>query len=123
MDTTVNNKTELKTLAECMNTLKSKGFTKDFQVTSTGLKAMDGEKCYSPEQVHIVDFFRFEGDSDPADMSILYAIETSDGTKGTLSDAFGPYAARKVSEFFEQVEDIQKKNNTSNKPWWKKLWN
>src|SRR5687767_8391931 len=98
MSTLINEKTELKTLSECMNTLKNKGFKTDFQVTAEGLKALDGDKVYTPSEVHIVDFFRFEGDSDPGDMSILYAIETSDGTQGTLSDAYGPYAARKVSE-------------------------
>ena len=118
MDTITN--TYLKTLAECMNSLKEKGFTKDFQVTAGGLKAMDDDKLYQPHEVKITNFYRFEGESDPGDMSILYAIETNDGVKGTLSDAYGPYAARKVSEFFDRVEDIQKK--TASKPWWK-FWN
>lgn len=120
MDTITNEKAEPKTLAECMNKLKKQGYSKDFQVTSGGLKALDEERHYMPNEVRIVDFYRFEGESDPGDMSILYAIETSDGTKGTLSDAFGPYASRKVSEFFEHVENIEKK--TGKKPWWK-LWN
>jgi hypothetical protein len=29
--------------------------------------------------------------------------------KGTLVDAYGAYADQKVSEFFQQVESIQKK--------------
>jgi hypothetical protein len=68
------------------------------------------EEKYLPEEVHIVDFFRFEGESDPADNSILYAIETNDGTKGTLIDAFGPYADAGVTKFMKEVEDITKKN-------------
>jgi len=112
--------TDLKTLAQCMNTLKEKGFTKDFQVNEEGLKAMDEERVYQPEEVKIVSFYRFEGNSDPGDMSILYAIETSTGVKGTLSDAYGAYAARKVSDFFDKVERIQKKGAI--KPWWK-FWN
>ena len=58
-------------------------------------------------------FFRFEGDSDPADNSILYVVETNDGTKGTLIDAYGPYADPKVSKFMQQVDDIQKKTEKS----------
>jgi hypothetical protein len=61
--------------------------------------------------VHVVDFFRFEGESDPADNSILYAIETDDGKKGILSDAYGPYADINVTKFMKQVEDITKKTN------------
>ncbi len=52
-------------------------------------------------------YIRFEGDSDPADMSILYAIETNDGDKGTYVDAFGTYGDQSpdtVSEFLQQVK-------------------
>jgi hypothetical protein len=38
-----------------------------------------------------------------------YVIETTDGLKGTLVDAYGPYADRKLSEFMQQVESFQKK--------------
>lgn len=111
---TVNlNNDDLKTLAQCMNTLKKYGFEKDFNVLEggKGLQAIDGGKIYEPHEISIVNFYRFEGESDPGDMSILYAIETSDGTRGTLSDAFGPYASRRVSEFIVNVQDIQKKTN------------
>ena len=104
---------DMKTLVQCTNTLKKYGFDKDFIVLEggKGMKAMDGEKVYKPEEVKIVNFYRFEGESDPGDMQILYAIETSDGTKGTLSDAFGTYASRRVSEFIVNVHDIQKKTD------------
>lgn len=104
---------ELKTLVQCTNTLKKYGFDKDFIVLEGGkqMKAMDGDKLYTPEEVKIVNFYRFEGESDPGDMQILYAIETADGTKGTLSDAFGTYASRRVSEFIVNVHDIQKKTD------------
>lgn len=107
------NNDDLKTLAQCTNTLKKYGFDKDFQVLEDGkgMKAMDDEKVYMPEDIKIVNFYRFEGETDPADMSILYAIEAQDGTKGTLSDAYGPYASRRVSEFIVRVEDISKKTD------------
>jgi hypothetical protein len=104
---------DLKTLVQCTNTLKKYGFDKDFFVLEggKGMKAMDGDKIYTPDEVKIVNFYRFEGESDPGDMQILYAIETSDGTRGTLSDAFGTYASRRVSEFILKVHDIQKKTD------------
>lgn len=101
---------DMKTLASCINKLVLDGYTEDFKVGEKGLCSLRQQKDYSPEEVHIRDFFRFEGASDPADNSILYAIETSDGTKGTLTDAYGPYSDPQVTKFMEQVEDINKKN-------------
>ena len=56
-----------------------------------------------------MNFFRFEGESDPDDNAILYVIETNDGTKGTLIDAYGVYNDAKVTQFMKEVESIHKK--------------
>ena len=111
METKVKEKKEMKSLAECVNYLTMEGFDKQFKAVKDGLKELSSEKIYSPYQVKIVNFYRFEGESDPADNSILYAIETEDGMKGTLTDAFGPYADSKVSEFIKEVEELHKTVN------------
>ena len=54
-------------------------------------------------------FFRFEGESDPDDNAILYVIETTDGLKGTLIDAYGVYNDQRVTQFMKDVNMIQKK--------------
>src|SRR6476659_4200615 len=100
---------DMRTLASCVNKLVLDGYTESFQVTEEGLFSAAKGKRYKPEEVHIVNFFRFEGASDPGDSSILYAIETSDGTKGTLADAYGAYDDADVGKFIKQVEDISKK--------------
>ena len=99
----------MKTLALCLNKVIKEGYTEDFKVSDNALTSLSDNTKYDPEQVHVVNFFRFEGNSDPADNSILYVIETSDGKKGTLVDAYGPYAEEKVNKFMKQVEDVQKK--------------
>lgn len=105
------NNDDLKTLSQCVNSLVRYGFDKDFQVTDEGMKCTDCSKVYQPDEVKIVNYYRFEGESDPADMSILYAIETNDGLKGTLVDAFGTYSGRKIQDFILQVEDIHKQTH------------
>ena len=100
---------EMKTLSQCMRALQRRGFTVDFRVDQKKLKSPEGDKKYNPEEVSIVDFYRFEGESDPGDSAVLYAIETNDGVKGTLSDAFGVYANSNVTEFIKNVEEISKK--------------
>jgi hypothetical protein len=100
---------DLKTLVSCLNSLSRDGFSDDYKITESGLKSLKRERIYAPEEVKVLNFYRFEGNSDPADNSILYAIETSDGGRGTLVDAYGPYADSKISSFMQQVEDIKKK--------------
>jgi hypothetical protein len=101
---------DMKTLSQCINKLVIDGYDIDFKIDEKGkLFSPAKNKSYSPEKTHIVNFFRFEGASDPDENAILYAITTDDGQKGTLTDAYGTYADPKVSKFIQQVEDINKK--------------
>jgi hypothetical protein len=102
---------DMKTLAPCLNKLVLDGFEEDFKVTDKGLLGLHNEKHYQPADVEIVNFYRFEGASDPADNSILYALQTADGVKGTLIDAYGPYADPAVTHFMQEVENMHKKNS------------
>lgn len=103
----------MKSLSSLSNKMVLQGYDDDFKITDKGLKSLKTEKIYQPEQINICNFFRFEGQSDPNDNTIMYVIETSDGLKGTLIDAYGPYADRKVAEFMTQVESIHKKTTKS----------
>jgi hypothetical protein len=109
-DLTGTNSTEvMPTLTQCTNNAVANGFTENFKVAARGLTTDSGDKFYGPTQVKITNFYRFEGWSAPEDNCILYLIETEDGRKGTLIDAYGAYADAKVSTFIREVEDIQKK--------------
>lgn len=106
----------MKTLSECFNKLVKDGFEEDFKVNEKGLFSLKTGKTYSSEQVQVMNFFRFEGASDPDDSAILYAIETNDGVKGTLTDAYGTYADPRVGKFMQHVESISKKTIKENTP-------
>lgn len=101
-------KKEMKTLTSCLNSLTALGFETQFKATAKGLRSLTTEKTFQPDEVKIAHFYRFEGESDPADNSIVYGIETNDGEKGTLVDAYGPYSDSKVTKFMQQVEEIHK---------------
>jgi hypothetical protein len=98
----------MKSLSSCVNKMKDEGYKEDFQINEKGLTTFDASKTYSPEQIRIVNFYRFEGESDPGDNTILYVIETDDGEKGTLVDGYGAYSDENVSKFIVEVEKIQK---------------
>ena len=97
----------MSTLVSCMNSLYESGFTTQFKAVDNGLKSLATEKIYHPEEVRIVNFYRFEGESDPSDNSILYAIETPD-EKGTLTDVYGSENDSNVTKFIKEVEEIHK---------------
>ncbi len=99
----------LKTLVDCHKKMMEDGYKEDFVIDEAKLKSVSDEKMYGPAEINIVNFFRFEGQNDPDDNSIMYVIETSDGKKGTLVDAYGAYADPDISEFITGVEKIQKK--------------
>lgn len=103
-------KENMTTMMKCMNKLQEDGYTENFVATEKGLEAPSTKNFYIPPEVKIDNFYRFEGESDPADSAIVYAIETNDGLKGMLVDSYGgAYANENVSKFIHEVEEITKK--------------
>lgn len=103
------NKVQLTPMITVLAQLRKEGCKLDFRVTEDGmLSTMSDKEKFSPEQVRIVNFYRFEGESNPDDMSILYVLETDTGLKGTLSDAYGPYSDETIENFMKQIKDLGK---------------
>lgn len=103
------NPTELNTLSETMNKLIENGFTEEFQIKDDSFVIKSGEK-FKPEELTIIKVYRFEGVSNPDDMSVLYEIESTSGVKGFYADAFGIYAdqdGQKVAELLKRVRIIK----------------
>jgi hypothetical protein len=104
-----NSQPYMKSLSTCLNKMISDGYDEDYKVTERGLESLHRGKVYTPEETQVVNFFRFEGMSDPDDNAILYVIETRDGGKGTLIDGYGIYIEPRIASFMKEVENIQKK--------------
>lgn len=101
--------TNMTEMQKCVKKLEEKGYTDQFRVEKKTLQSLtDKKKQYKPKDVKAINFYRFEGLTDPDDMSILYAIETTDGQKGTLIDAYGVYSDEETGAFMQDV-DIHKK--------------
>ncbi len=121
MKTTENDSTpEMSTLSDCITKAVKEGYAENFKISSKGLTTEIEDIFYQPEQVAISNFYRFEGYSDPQDNAILYVIQTEDGKKGLIIDAYGAYSNEKISQFIRQVEDIQKKAPVG-KRWWQTI--
>ena len=100
--------TKMATLSEALNNAVKEGYTEDFTFKSGSLMTASKDH-YNPSDVIIPDFYRFEGYSDPQDNAILYLIETTDGKKGTLIDAYGTYSDASLAKFITAVQQIEKK--------------
>jgi hypothetical protein len=93
----------MRTLSSAIEQLICEDFTAHFGVVGERLRAFDNGKTFRADEVTIRGYQRFEGASDPDDMAIIYAIESLDGTRGCLVDAFGVYSNPTVSVFLQHV--------------------
>jgi hypothetical protein len=91
---------EMTTLTEVLERLRLKNMDNEFRWTPEGFSAGKG-KFYQPEDMEIIKVFRFEGISDPADMSIVYLIEANDGLIGYSIDAYGTYSNHEDEEGYD----------------------
>lgn len=92
------------TMTEAVDGLKSRGFTSNFEFIGNKLQAMESDRRFAAEELTIVEHYRFEGITNPADESIVFAIESRDGTRGVLVDAYGVYANPELTTFLKGVE-------------------
>ena len=97
----------LDTLSETMQALKNKGYTTDFNLGKDCLVCTyEGKEIHVyPKEFEIEDTFRFEGETNPADSSILYAISSDKyDLKGVLVNAYGVYADDMVGELAKKFK-------------------
>ncbi len=90
------------TLTEALESLKKRGFTESIVVREDGATDGSGRKI-RPDETTVVEYHRFEGTSNPEDMSVVYALELANGKRATLVDAYGPYASPYAAEFIQKL--------------------
>ncbi|MEO6670866.1 MAG: hypothetical protein ABIN36_15405 [Ferruginibacter sp.] len=98
-------KVEMTTLSTVMEKLRLKKQDNEFRMTDQGFGSDKG-KCYSPEDLKIIKTYRFEGESDPGDSSILYVIEANDGKIGYSLDAYGVYSNHEDARYDDFIRKI-----------------
>lgn len=94
------------TLSQALNDLQNRGFSYDFNLLENCIECKAKQSLYNPAQFNVVEVYRFEGMTNPDDSSVLYAIETEDGLKGTLIDAYGAYAESLTPELVAKLNII-----------------
>ena len=97
------NPTPYRTLVETSNQLRKQGFTEDFKLTAGRLEALGTGKAYGQQELKVIEAHRFEGASNPADLSVLFAVECSDGARGQVISSYGANADHALLDFMEKV--------------------
>ena len=93
------------TLSETLKELKAKGYTEDFNLKAECIDCHSGHLKIFPSDFHIDKYFRFEGQTDPADAAILYAISSDKhNVKGVLVNAYGVYSDALTDEMLVKLK-------------------
>ena len=92
-------------LVDALDDLRKRGYGADFAIDTACLYCSDLDLRLNPEEFNIDEVYRFEGDSNPDDNAVLYAISSSTGVKGTLVDGYGPYSDNLSFDMAQKLKD------------------
>ncbi len=98
-------KVEMTTVSSVLEKLRIKKHDKEFRMTPEGFTPGNG-KYYQPDDLKIIRTYRFEGESDPSDSSIIYLIEANDGLIGYSLDAYGVYSDHENDGYDDFIKKI-----------------
>ncbi|MEO7307084.1 MAG: phosphoribosylpyrophosphate synthetase [Ferruginibacter sp.] len=92
------------TVVGALNGLKARGYTTNFNIAFDKIMCSETQACLNPNEFEIVEVHRFEGNSNPADEDVVYAVESINGKmKGVISSAFGLYADSVSTEMIRKL--------------------
>lgn len=91
------------TMMEAVDALLKRGYQYDFKFENGALYCSGIDACFAPDDLLITEVHRFEGITDPTDSSVVYAIESKQGHKGVLIDAYGVYADESKNNFLKDI--------------------
>ncbi len=98
---------EAKSLSEATSFLREEGYTDTVQFENDQLVL--NEQNVSPQNLVLEHTKRFEGMTNPADNTILYAVKSKDGRrKGLLIDSYGAKSSELIAEIIKEIENHDK---------------
>lgn len=97
------------TITEAIEQLRTQGFSLDFNLKENRL--LIGEQAYPADEFEIVDLYRYEGASDPADEATVYALASPAGIKGILVSGYGTSADTASTEALQRLHYKYLRNN------------
>lgn len=102
---TTGDKIEMSTITSVLERLRVKKYDNEYRMTEQGFTP-GNNKYYTPGDLKIIRTYRFEGDSDPSDNSVIYLIEANDGMIGYSLDAYGVYSDHEDDGYDDFIRKI-----------------
>ena len=101
-----NRKPTYETVSGAINDLIKRGYTTDFYIEATKdyIVGRKSDLALSEKDFVIDEIHRFEGETDPGDSMIIYAISSNKhDVKGVLLNAYGVYADTDTSTIISHL--------------------
>ncbi len=95
------------TVSQAVQGLKERGYSIDFNIEQDCIVCHQTPLKLKPEEFEIAEVHRYEGNSDPGDEAVVYAIESRHGQKGVLVNGFG-VSADPVSDAMISKLDVRR---------------
>ena len=93
------------TLSEAVNDLQNRGYSLNFNLANDALHCAERNINLHPEDFHIDEVHRFEGNTDPGDENVVYAISSKKyHSKGIWVSAFGTYDDGLSAEMLSKLQ-------------------
>ena len=81
----------METLSEAIARLEAAGFRDSFRPEAGRLWALAAQRFFAPDALVVEEVVRFEGESDPDEQAILFALRSPAGdVRGTFTTSYGP---------------------------------
>ena len=74
---------------DALNDLKKRGYDADFEPQSNCLYCSNLDLRLYEEEFHLDEAYRFQGDSNTGDNTVVYALTSPTGVRGTIVDEPG----------------------------------
>ncbi|AKQ46474.1 phosphoribosylpyrophosphate synthetase [Rufibacter radiotolerans] len=93
-------------VSEVLNHLKAEGYTEDFNLSDNCLVCHGNSLQLFPEEFVVDKHYRFEGNTDPGDEAVVYAISSEKHhLKGILVNAYGIYSDSATDELVKALKE------------------
>ena len=91
-------------LIDALDDLRKRGYDADFELQSNCLYCSKLDLRLYEEEFHMDEVYRFEGDPNPGDNAVVYALTSPTGVKGIIVDGSG---ATSDNIGFEMAKKLQ----------------